>query len=237
MVLASGLLLWRILVTLSMSRCFVLAGALCALAFAASACSEDNSLVDLGGDVQSTRVAQATFDAKHATPSPIPTPQPTPTAEPQLVVDLRAVGSQALEIDRFFNFLQIRITGSDTLTAGSIGGEDGLLEEGWIEECCERQWSSVQQSIVDTGATLLDLQGEYEEQGLAEQLALVSTARGQLDEAQAILDEIATAPSLDQAAVVTSAGRSIAGRLIETVGDLTACCEPLPTSSTEEPSP
>ena len=153
-----------------MPRRFVLASALCVLALVAFACSGDTSLEDLGGEVQATRVARATFAAENFTPPPTATP------EPEVFVDLRALVLHALNIDNFFNFLQVRLENNDTLTFGSIGDEEGQLDEGWIEDCCSRQWASGQQAIDDTEATLLDVQAVYEEEGSVEHLALVSTA-------------------------------------------------------------
>ncbi len=212
-----------------MLRRFVLVGPLCALALVAFACSEDTSLEELGNEVQATRQAQATFAAENFTPPPTSTP------EPEVFTNLRALGLHALDIDSFFNFLQIRLADSDTLIFGSIGGEDGQLNEDWIEDCCERQWSGAQESMDDASAALRDVQASYEEEGSAEHLALVSTAQGQLDEVQATLDALVMAPSVDEAAFIAGAGRGIVERLEQTLRELTACCDPTPVPATGEP--
>ena len=214
-----------------MSRLFALASVLCALAFVASACSEDTSLEDLGDDVQATQLALATLESDNATR----TPQPTSTPEPEVFAHLRTLGLHAQDIDSFFNFLQIRIEASGTFTIGSIGDEDGNLAEGWIQDCCERQWSGVQQTIADAAATLHDVQIAYEEEGSAEHLALVSTAQEQLDEARTTLDALPEAVTLDEAAFITAAGLNIIERLDQTLSDLSVCCDSAPIPPAPEP--
>jgi len=214
-----------------MSRLFALASVLCALAFVASACSEDTSLEDLGDEVQATQLALATLESDNATR----TPQPTSTPEPEVFAHLRTLGLHAQDIDSFFNFLRIRLEPSSTFTIGSIGDEDGNFVEGWIQDCCERQWSGVQETITDAATTLHDVQVAYDEEGSAEHLALVSTAQEQLDEASATLDALPEAVTLDAAAFVTAAGLNIIERLSQTISDLNACCEPAPAPGTAEP--
>ena len=212
-----------------MPRRFVLASAVCLLALSLIACGDDTSLEDLGGEVQATLMARATFAAENFTPPPTATP------EPEVFVDLRALVLHALGIDNFFSFLQVRLENNDTLTFGSIGDEDGQLEEGWIEDCCSRQWASGQQAIDDTEATLLDVQAVYEEEGSVEHLALVSTAQGQLDETQETFDALPAAPSVDEAVFIAATGRGIVGRLEQTLRELIVCCEPAPTPTEDEP--
>ena len=212
-----------------MSRRFVLVSALCVLTFAAFSCSDDTTLEDLGGPVQATLMARATFAAENFTPPPSATP------EPEVFADMRALILHALDIDSFFNFLQIRLAGSTTLDVSSIGDEDGQLDEGWIEDCCERQWAAAQQTIDDTKTMLSDVQATYEDEGSAEHSAFAATAQGQLDEAQETLDALPAAPSVDEAAFIAAAGRGIVGRLEQTLRDLLACCGPAPTPLPEEP--
>ena len=214
----------------SLPRRFVLVSVLCVLAFAAFACGEDTSLEELGGEVQATLMARATFAAENFTPPPSATP------EPEVFADLRALVFHALDIDSFFNFLQIRLTANDPLTIGSIGDEDGQLEEGWIEDCCERQWSAAQEMSDDTEAMLADVQAVYAEEDSTEHLALVSTAQGQLDEARETLDALPAALSVDEAAFIAAGGRPIVARLEQTFRELLACCEPTPVPATGEPS-
>ncbi len=208
-------------------------GVLLAASLVPLACGGDTTLEDLGGAVQATRLAQATIRTHNLTT----TPMPTPTPEPAVLADLRELRLQSRNIRSFVDFLDLRLAGSDALTVGSLGDDEGNLAEGWLEACCASQWESAKETASDAAVTVLSIQAFYEDEALEEQVQLVPAIQAQLDELRGTLDSFPAASNTDAARLLTSAGLDILNLMDGAIEAVSICCGQAPATPTPSPTP
>lgn len=214
-----------------MIRWLGLGGVVLVASLVALACGGDTTLEDLGGVVQATRLAQATIRTHNLTT----TPQPTPTLEPAVLAHLRALRVQSRSIRSFVDFLDLRLAESDSLTIGSLGDPEGNLAEGWLEDCCGRQWESAKETASDAAATVLSIQAYYEQEASEEQVQLVPAVQVQLEELRGTLDSFSAAENTDAARLLTTAGLEILNLMDGAIEAVSICCGPIPPTPSPPP--
>ena len=223
-----------------MIRWLGLGGVVLVASLLALACSDDTTLEDLGDEVQATRLAEATIREHNRTTTPQPTATlvPTPTPEPVVFADLRVLTAEVRDIRSFVGFLDLRRAGSDSLTLGSLGDEDGNLAEGWLDACCESLRTSANETMSEAGDTVLMVQAFYsEEEPSQEHLELVLPVQSGLDELRGTLDSIPLAANTAAAQQLTSAALGMLNEMDAAIEELFICCGQTSATPTPSPSP
>jgi len=200
---------------------------------AAGCGSDDSSLEELGGAVQSTRVAQATLDAVSGAVSTLPagaTPDPaaTPDISGELEQDVRRFGVYAGEAGSLFTFLDVRLA-----TEPTLGDVEGNLAAGWLDACCATRLATSQSALRNATILLDEIQGAYLREGAAGHLLLIPAIRDGLIDVETLLDSLAPAETVEEATLIVESGVEASGALDEAIAALASCCG----SSTPDASP